>query len=94
MERKVTQECAQTIAGNLVEAMKDPDGKPVAAKIAFDRFWPTVAKHELSGPDGGPVALTSAQLWADVAEAASGEVPDVEEVALPESLPSDEPGAD
>ena len=94
LEAKLKDPDCQEIAEALLAGMKSPDELPVAARIAFARVWPEIAKHELSGPDGGPVAVSSAQLWADVAEAARSEVPDVETVALPESLPSDEPGAD
>ena len=49
--------CAETIAEGLVEAMLSPDDKPVAAKIAFDRVWPVVGKHEITGPAGGPIEI-------------------------------------
>lgn len=64
-------ECAEDAADKLVEGMLDPDGKPVAARLAYERLWPVVSKHEhaLPAPPG-----ESEEQWAALAEKAEAEV--------------------
>jgi hypothetical protein len=57
LDRRLKVECAEEIADGLVAGMLDPDGLPVAARIAFDRVWPAKTALELSGPGGGPVEI-------------------------------------
>ena len=60
VEGRLKLACAQEIADGLVAGMLDPDGLPVAARIAFDRIWPAKTALELSGPGGGPVEILGA----------------------------------
>jgi hypothetical protein len=58
--------------------MLDPDGLPVAARIAFDRVWPAKTGLEISGPDGGPLEILSVDERGRLAALFGEEVPEGE----------------
>jgi hypothetical protein len=86
--------CAQKIADGLVAGMLDPDGLPVAARIAFDRIWPAKTALELSGPDGGPVEISSQDQWARLAHGFGEAIEEGAGMVIDEPDPDAEPGAD
>lgn len=87
------RECVETIVENLISAMKDPESKPVSAKLAYERLWPVLKELHLNvgRTDGGAPPDSSASQWAELAERADREIIDVEAVARREP---DEPAID
>ena len=76
VDRRLKAECAEKIADGLVAGMLDPDGLPVAARIAFDRIWPAKTALELSGPGGGPVEILGASERSRLADLLGQTFPD------------------
>jgi hypothetical protein len=58
--------------------MLDPDGLPVAARIAFDRVWPVKGTLEVSGPGGGPVEILGVDERMRLADLLGEEIPEGE----------------
>ncbi len=86
-------QCITTIAETFVEGLKDPDAKPVAGRLAWERFWPTLSKgvHE-SARDAPP--SSSADQWDAIALRAGVEVEAVADLAGAEPEPGSIEGAD
>lgn len=87
LERAVARQvnrpaCSQAIADKLVAGMKDPDEFPVAARLGFDRVWPVPQKHELSGPDGGPIEIVGTEARMRLAEDFGETFPDDQALVL------------
>jgi hypothetical protein len=66
-------ECIQTIAENFVRGLKNPDAHPVAARIAWERWWPTQARGAHDDADPTPPESSASQ-WEAIAEKAEAEV--------------------
>jgi hypothetical protein len=85
--------CVETIVQNLIKAMECPEELPLSAKIAFERLWPVIQKHELS-TDGGSAEDSSASQWDELADRAGEQVAGMAEVAGGQSVPVTIDGAD
>ena len=85
--------CVETIVEKLIAGMKDPDGNPVSARIAYERLWPVVKQLELRA-DGEPAPGASSQQWAELAAGADREISGVARLVGPEPHPGTVEGAD
>jgi hypothetical protein len=85
--------CVETIVRNLIDAMMSPEELPLSARIAFERLWPVVAKHELS-THGGDAPGSSASQWDALAERAGEQVSELADVAGREPEPVTVDGVD
>jgi hypothetical protein len=93
IDKRIKVACAEEIAEGLVAGMLDPDGLPVAARIAFDRVWPTKTALELSGPAGGPLEILSVDERSRLASLLGEEIPEGTFLAAEDPDGSTAPGA-
>ena len=84
----------EDFAEQVIQALADPTKDPDLRRYALDRIWPAVAKHELTGADGGPVEIESKEQWARLAEGFGREVPVDTGLAEPEPDPTPIIGTD
>jgi hypothetical protein len=107
MERRLYAELAREaverktwpkVAERMLECLENPDSTdPLAALFVREtlaRVAPVVAKHELSGTDGGPVEIASRDQWARLADGFGEEIPAGSELVVEQSHAPTKPGAD